>query len=504
MGTVTLTEDKDFDDLTLAAGDTIALGGYTLTSKRDASQLSFRLNGPGKIILLDGCYLRIGWNAIPSTVIIQGGTSESPLPPFGNHGFPLNASAVIDAGFKSFSKIISICSEIGANWKRKQFAKVLSAYGTTVVLDRDMELEVGDVVGFNVPTSQTKDPNQLPSTVTSYDPLTHTVTLSPLTLVPNTGSQCVLLTSAFVLTCSTETRFSGTITGDELGIYTGTTQKNSACLDGKCFLRRFVSAGKSWQYEHDVFGYNTFARLGIYVSTGGTGGNYAEMVGYSADIGVAYCASLTNGYYNQTAAKCGAGVVVHGGDVSIWPSAPCGYMEFVDTDLPSSLYASLSSTSELVVRTTNPPTCVIHRNSGIATLVKKSGGDTVMEASPVAEAFQLVPSGTEAVWHDQPATVEPGKKLIVSWLAYFGTGATGGGVQILVDSPLFGQVAVPMGTADVLAEYTESSPPLDVWGPSRLLSWRNTSGQPVRVWVRGWGKGGTVYSSVQVVKGGEL
>lgn len=516
MATHTLIADTNMRDLTLAAsGDTVALAGHTLICDNDQSAYRICVTGIGTVQLLDGGCANLSYDPVPATVSIVGGTEANPLHASGGYGYDLNAAAEV-IFYASDKNFCSITVHSATNASRPQFAKVVSASSNTVVLDRDMELQIGDVVGLNPQGSQTVDPSSTIRTVTDYttEGGTYTVTLdSAPAPIPNAGAQCVLLTSAFAIKSHNGALIGqrglvqGDIAGNEIGLFSASyTRSNPYIAYSKISVDRLVYAQVNRPYVAAQFGGGASINAGVYVSNSACG-NWAEggtAVPFTANFGRAYCPSLACGYDNRAYTPiCGRGVYVGGGDVSPWPVPPFGRVEYVDTGMPSTLYSTLAPTSELVIRTASPETCVIHRAGGIATLVKKGGGDVVMAQAPVASAYQLASAGTDAVWYDQAVTVEAGARLTVAWRAFCNIGAIGG-VQILADSPLFGQVAVPMGTADVLAQYTESTPPLGVWAPSRLLSWWNTSGHPVRVWVRGWGKAGTVYSNVQVVKGGAL
>ena len=530
MANYVLAADTDLSAIPgLSNGWDIDLNGHVLAVSTDMRSVTgLKASGTGTIRLISGGAADFtGFsgltNPIPETIAIEGGTSASPLPAHRDaaniaNNYPLRAAAFLLLGQQTgiFTRIVS---HSATNADRAQFATIASATSTTLTFDRDMELEPGDVVGVVYRLSQSTDPNSQLLQVTAYDSQTNTATVATsINPVPNGGAGCVLLTAAFAIGTPTIKPYfmpSSSISGDEFGVVFG-GYLNSPSICGHASLKRLVVAASTWPFDNGVFGSGD-VDCDVYASNSGCGcyATYGaaltiDAFSYRASFGRAFCPSLFSAFYNYTQSSgkqyrgnTGAGVFVGGGDVSTYPLEPYGRAEFVDCGLPNPLYENIRETTELVIRTTSPETCVIHRAGGIATLVKKGGGDIIMAQAPVANAYQLAPTGTEAVWHDQAVTVEAGARLTVAWRAFCSIGAVGG-VQILADSPLFGQVAVPMGAADVLAEYTESSPQPGTWGPSRLLSWRNTSGQPVRVWVRGWGRGGIGYSNAQVVKGGQL
>lgn len=523
MANYTLSADTDLSTIPgLASGWEIDLGGHVLSVSNDmGAHAGLKASGTGTIRLLDGGNVDFSGSVPPSTVTIEGGTDANPLPSHGGYGYPMRASASIkllgESSVKTTyaGKIVSHCQN---NKARKQFAKIVSSTATELVFDRDMELQVGDaIIAYPIP-SQNKDPEWESCTVSSYDAQSKTATTTSRTYSPATNSICLLLTCGFSVVLSGNNGYcclSCEISGDEIGLFFGANANavNVPAVSGRVSLGRLVIF-QCWASEFCGFGVSGICAE-QYVSNccqaGGAfnqTGNMFFKTPSTVSFGEAYCPSLNVGWGNyfrslNNGILIGAGMYVGGGDLSLLPLRPYGTMEVVDCGLPSPLNETLADTAELVIRTTSPETCVIHRACGIATLVRKGDVDVVMAQAPVASAYQLAPTGEDAVWHDQAVTVEAGARLTVAWRAFCSIGDVCG-VQILADSPLFGQVAVPMGTADVLAEYTESSPPLGVWGPSRLLSWRNTSAQPVRVWVRGWGKGGIVYSSCQIVKGGAL
>lgn len=522
MASYTLAADSTIESFSPAAGDKFDLNGHTLTVSSNLSTIGVSFFGSigGKIILKSGAWLKMnGDSSAPrypgAGTVIQAGEENNPLPARGDFAtpYPLNAAAVLESTFGNNQIFASIKTFVDSP-PRPQFARVVSSDATSIVIDRDMQLSAGDVIAFHPQTAQANNPNWPILTVTEYtsNGSVHTIKTSSRSFNPGAGAQCVLLTCGFCVQCYTITSpmgpIMGRIMGDEIGFYHPHYFQSVPVIGGDVDVFRLVCAQN--QYQSFFYGFGNSARIkcGKYVSNSVMAwaregdGNFGSA--FSADIGEAYCPSLHAGYNNREYRPInGRGIIVRGGDVSVWPCPPLGRAEYVDTTLPGTLYSALGPSSELVIRTTSPETCVIHRAAGIATLVKRGGGDAVMADAPVAEAYQLAPTGTDAVWHDQAVTVEAGARLTVAWRSFCSIGAIGG-VQIIADSPLFGQVAVPMGTADVLAEYTESTPPLGVWGPSSLLSWRNTSGQPARVWVRGWGQGGIVYSNAQVVKGGQL
>jgi hypothetical protein len=499
-----ITQNTAIEDLTFSSGDTFNLVGDAVLSvaSDQSAKTGLKATGTGTILLLSGGNVDFSGATLPSTITIKGGTEESPLPSYGPY-LARSAAYIALATGDCKSPIVSHC--VG-NSSRIQAAKVVSSTSSTVTLDKDVAWEAGDYFGFVYGSSSYTKTTII---VSQYDSASMTITHAINYSIP-VGATVMLLSAGFCIgSLNKRPTFSGKISGDEVCLATEVAGTGSIVYGETKIKRLACIISDSQPSVHCCFSLTLPPiRLGIFCSSGSLAGN--RITGTAEQI------STINNCFNIGSAWCRGSHVIYGPDkypqykitlrggtfTSAIPTL-CRE-EFVDVDLPSPLYSTLRETGEIVIRTTNPETCVIHRAGGIATLVKKGGGDTVMESAPVAEAFQLVPTGTDAVWHDQAATVEPGKKLTVAWRGYFGAGATGGGVQILADYPLFGQVAVPMGTADVLAEYSESSPTAEEWGPSRLVSWRNAGDQPVRVWVRGWGVGGTVYSSVKIVSGGSL
>lgn len=513
MANYTLASDTDLSAIPgLSNGWDIGLGGHVLTVSTDMRSVTgLKASGTGTIRLVSGGaadFTGFRNTTIPATITIEGGTAENPLPAHRDaaniaDNFPLRSSACMIVG-QSCTIEGRVVSHSFTNADRPQYSAIASATATTLTLVDDVALEPGDVVGI---LFTSVEPNTAPAQVSAYDPQTKTATLSAsLSTIPDSSCGCILFTSAFAIAQNpgdSNVCFGrmSEVRGDELGVQWG-RYWNASAFNGSVFLRRLVFSSLTFPHNLCVLG-DCDIRCGIYASNCGNGSSNSSSR-YTAHLDLAYSGSLFSGYYTKNEhAIFGRGIKVGGGRVAAFGIEPYGAAEFVDCELPNPLYSQLRDTSELVVRTTSPETCVIHRAGGIATLVRKGGGDVVMAQSTVASAYQLAPTGAEAVWHDQAVTVEAGARLTVAWRAFCSIGAIGG-IQILADSPLFGQVAVPMGAADVLAEHAESSPSPGEWGPSRLLSWRNTSGQPVRVWVRGWGQGGTVYSSAQVVKGGAL
>ena len=504
MATHTLSADTRLEDIAgLASGDTIALAGHVLTCETDMRAIMLSASGTGTIRLLNGGGANFAGYYLSEGITLEAGTSENPLPSHGDGTYPLRSAACVVllsvANGLNRCNIVSHCAD---NAARTQFAKVASATSSVITFDRDMGLELGDVIGICPPEN---DPNIGVATVQSYDSQSNTATISGITRYIPTGSICTLLTSAFCVTCRDSTQMPGfsfynSIVGDEVG-FLGNKYGDSSCFLGEINLKRMVVGGIGYIYAYSPLrGANV--DIGVYSSNLCNGPSYIAPL--AGSIGDAFCPSLFTGYYNNGSmlarGTTGRGLSVMGGFSSFRPWNVNGRVEMVDCEEPSPLYERMLSTTELVVRTTNPVSCTVHRADGIATLKQRA------ELSPsiaLPDAWLLQQTAGTA-WHDEPIVVQPGATLAVQWyVCLLESGATAG-VQILDgDNPLFGQVAVGMGVADTLAEYTlPNDTPVEAWQPVKQLTWRNTTGREKKVVLRGWASGGNAYSRITSVPGG--
>jgi len=516
----TISTDTAIEDLFISSGETFTFSNNAvLTISTDVSQYTaLKATGTGTIRLLNGGKADFsGTNPMPSTITIEGGTAANPLPAHGDYGYHARAAAEIILGGRNPSDSDSVDTRIGnahqckiishcaGNWDRQQFAKVVSSTSSTIVLDRDMALEAGDVIGW---TNGMDETQRKQITVGTYD--SNTITHSSGITV-TAGGTIVLLTAGFAVG-SPDYMFGtkGEVEGDEICFMAKQAGRGSI-LYGPTFLQRATNVWNGSYYICTaICGLRSPISIGVCVTMGGAIGerdggsgkvsNNTARLSSAINIGLAvggvdHTWSNNYGYDNAKVRICGGRIF---GKLSY---LVCN--EYVDTELPSELYSTLAETSEFIVRTTSPETCVIHRSNGLATLLH-SGDDTPMTGAPVRSAYLLQPESGESNWHDVPVTVPPQGSVTAVLNAYL-VDATAGGLQILDgDYPAFGQVKVPMGAADVLAEAElPSGSATGAWLPAVRVTWRNDTDQPKKVVLRGWADG-EAYVAVRAARGGQL
>jgi len=444
MATHVLTADTRMEDLGLASGDTIALNGFVLTCETDLSAITgLYATGSGTIRLLDGGNADFsGSNPLPADITIEGGTEETPLPAHGDYGYEMRSSACIKVRASAKHKCSFLTHCVG-NWNRPQCAKILSISGNVVYLDSDMELEPGDEVTSNVSGNSRYF-------VSSYNQENNAVTLTSTSNLA-AGNLFVLVTAGFCVFSSGYLFIDGDVIGDEIGAISSHANASTPIFLGALNIERIACAYRTWTVTEGVLR-NASGKVGTFCTGSvlfGVDGNGGGCV----TIGRLYAAAGICGD-GSTGVRTPSSVYAFGGMIgNAWAGVPTGVSELVDVDIKNPIYNTLSSTAELTLRTTGDvPTCAVHRAGGIATLVQRADF-TVPTSLP--NAWLLTPIDDGTAWHDEPVTVRPGETLTIQWYGFLGDEAASMGVQILDgDCAFFGQVAVPMGAADVLAEYT--------------------------------------------------
>lgn len=505
-----LAADTRMEDLPgLASGDTIGLGGHVLTCESNLSAITgLYATGTGTIRLLDGgnCDFS-GSNPLPATVTIEGGTEDNPLPAHGDYGYVGRAAAVITLrGGTTFSgNIISHC--VG-NSNRVQAAIVTASTSSSIALDREVDWEAGDAIGWTNGPSEQRRSIIYP---TECNPENKTLTHTTNTTVP-VGAVCILLSSGFCVGSNGGISFSGRVSGDELGCICAGTDSMSL-LNGITTINRvtelhpFGNTGAS--SNHQMFSNKGTGRAGIVCTMGyaiGYRSNNSDTLALPtsgpADIGAAYASGIGctyGGVWNTF-----RGMFRISGGILLSKIAPVyARCEYVDVELPATLYNTLSAMDELVVRTTAPPhpTCTVHRASGIATLVDRTD---IEVPTSLPDAWRLDPIEAGTAWHDVPMTVLPGKTLSCIWYWMLGEEGATAGCQILDgEGPGWGSIAMNPGMVEVLAETAVP----DGASPLRPLvavpiSWRNPGREIRKVVLRGWARGGTAYSRIDPAAGG--
>ena len=510
--THTLVADTRMEDLPgLASGDTIALGGHVLTCETDLSAITgLYATGTGTIRLLDGgnCDFS-GSNPLPATVTIEGGTEDNPLPAHGDYGYVGRAAAVITLrGGTTFSgNIISHC--VG-NSNRVQAAIVTTSTSSSIALDREVDWEAGDAIGWTNGPSEGGDTSifYLAARTASGNMVTHAAN----TTVP-AGAVCSLLTVGFAVGSRYGSlMLDGHIRGDELGVYVAANNSDGVVCGNINIARIALLPWFSCSYSRfgALFGPRAMGRAGIAVT--------------SAYLCGARIASNTNNHFPYpligplligTAVAAGIGhtwggthycarvqLSIRNGWIILSKVAPSyGRSEYVDVSLPKNLYSSIVPSDELVVRTTNPPTHTVHRAGGIATLVDRAD---IEVPTSLPDAWRLDPIEDGTAWHDVPMTVLPGKTLSCIWYWMLGEEGATAGCQILDgECPGWGSIAMNPGMAEVLAETAvpDGASPLRPF-VAVPISWRNPGREIRKVVLRGWARGGTAYSRIDPAAGG--
>lgn len=477
-----LSADTRMEDLPgLASGDTIALGGHVLTCETDLSAITgLKATDPGTIRLLDGGRCDFSGAALPATVAIDGGTADNPLPAHGDYGYPLRAAACIKCTGSPIPA--AVASHCAGNAARAPFARTIASSAGSMTLDRLVDWESGDALLI----LQSSGTCTL-VTVAGIDHATRVVTLST-TNNAGAGVLIALATAGFVFNGPNANGgyLAGPVSGDEVGTFQVGTAWTSAHFSGPVDVGRIVAP-----YGGEALFSSNEIRVGTLVSGMRFSSEPRCPVG---DIGRIVGAQIGSGRANVRAF---GGVIAASNALSPVSS----HVELCDVELPSALYSSLGSQSELVLRTTEPRTCVVHHSGGLATLVQRV--DFAVPTS-LPDAWLLSPIGNGTAWHDEPVTVRPGETLAVQWYAMLGEEGAEAGVQVLDgEFPGFGSMAVGMGHAECFAAYTIPAATEALrWIPPVNLSWRNTSQRTRKIVLRGWAKGGSAYSRIGTVQGG--
>ena len=507
--THTLPADTRMEDLPgLASGDTIALCGHVLTCGSNLSAITgLYATGTGTIRLLNGGNADFsGSNPLPSTVTIEGGTEDTPLPAHGDYGYVGRAAAVLTlrAGTNFAGNILSHC--VG-NSGRVQAAIVVASTSSTISLDREVDWEAGDVIGWTTGPQETA---RKTIAISSLMEDAHTILHTSNTVVP-VGALCLLLTAGLVIKNSNGC-FSGQILGDEVGLgYDNAGTTNGVLQGSRVNIRRYVvlpTGTGEWITDAISLSIGSFGHVGILQTMGGAigwrltndNGAYLAQSG-PLDIGVANA-----GYIGRVRSGHSLSACVHrvlGGTILSNVAPVYGRSEYVDVSLPATLYSSLSDRDELVIRTTKSTSqlCVVHRAGGIATLVDRT--DIEIPTS-LPDAWRLDPIEDGTAWHDVPMTVLPGKTLSCIWYWMLGEEGATAGCQILDgEGPGWGSIAMNPGMAEVLAETAvpDGASPLRPF-VAVPISWRNPGREIRKVVLRGWARGGTAYSRIDPAAGG--
>ena len=506
-----LPADTRMEDLPgLASGDTIALGGHVLTCESNLSAITgLYATGTGTIRLLNGGNADFsGSNPLPSTVTIEGGTKDTPLPAHGDYGYVGRAAAVLTLrGGTSFSgNILSHC--VGSSG-RVQAAIVTGSTSSTVILDREVDWEAGDVIGWTTGPAESGDPFFF--YVTERDASGNIITHAANTTIP-VGAVCILLSVGFAVGCTSDSlALWGHIEGDEIGIFLANNNKTGRVCGIIDIARIALLPWFSCQYFRlgALFGPEVMGRAGIAVTS-------AWLCGYRYNASSVYSTYPVGPLRIGAAFACGIGctfnnvhycvraqLYIRNGGIIRSPVAPVyGRSEYVDVSLPDNLYSSITNLDELVVRTTSPrSTGVVHRAGGIATLVDRT--DIEIPTS-LPDAWRLDPIEAGTAWHDVPMTVLPGKTLSCIWYWMLGEEGATAGCQILDgEGPGWGSIAMNPGMAEVLAETAvpDGASPLRPF-VSVPISWRNPGREIRKVVLRGWARGGTAYSRIDPAAGG--
>lgn len=494
----------------LVAGDTIAMAGKILTCESNVVAEGITglfATGTGTIRMLNGGNADFsGSNPLPSTITIEGGTEEKPLPSYGSFGYVGRSAACIKIKDNSTfaGTIISHCF---GNWDRPQFAKVLSSTNTSITIDRDMDLEIGDEICVCY-SYRIDRITRFVVTGFENNVISHTQNYS----VP-AGSFIGLATSGFcILGSGTGFGFSGQMLGDELLIF-GSDNNQTNHLRNYIKIKRLVYQSDNYSgTPYPIYGRlfnNCTATIGTLISgspiTGMEQWNQTN-INYINVYKCCVCHAMTE-WGNPYSSPKGQKYILHGGGFPIGNigTAVNSIYEYVDCELPNSLFDSISNTGEITVRTTSPKTAKIYRKNGTATLRQKSNFPSPAE---IPEARQLEPNDqTCYAWHDEEQIIAPGRSLVLKWQCFISDENTeSAGIQVLDGKYIsFGRESVEMNIADVITEYKlPADSPVMQWLPVKQIAWQNTSDKPKKVILRGWCKGGQIYSRIGIAQGGVL